>query len=296
MRATARYCLFLLLLQCQDCVAFEARAEPLSIRRAFLAGLGTALLPVRPSPSLGTDINGVPADSQQQHQHQQQQQSSSFLSAGYTRREYTNSITASRDTNISPKEAYDTLQQLRPGLNKADSSTIASSLSSNTATRRALDVGAGAGVSTQLLWEMGFHEIDALDWSGEAWETNVVENGRCPPSVRFYQLDDERFLQRHRREEPSRKYDAISFNFAVNYDKALLFAKELLEPNGVLLAPVNNQRDYWNKQVYVLLNPEGKILWNANDVGAWSVQFQPDVTQETCQGIWCAPFNGFQKM
>ena len=143
---------------------------------------------------------------------------------------------------------------------------------------------------------MGFHEIDALDWSGEAWETNVVENGRCPPSVRFYQLDDERFLQRHRREEPSRKYDAISFNFAVNYDKALLFAKELLEPNGVLLAPVNNQRDYWNKQVYVLLNPEGKILWNANDVGAWSVQFQPDVTQETCQGIWCAPFNGFQKM
>ena len=41
---------------------------------------------------------------------------------------------------------------------------------------RALDVGAGAGVSTEVLYQLGYHRIDALDWSGTAWEKYVVED------------------------------------------------------------------------------------------------------------------------
>jgi len=227
-----------------------------------------------------------------------------FISSGTSRTEYTNSITASRDTNISPKEVYDTLGRVR---------------GSGT---RALDVGAGAGVSTQVLYDMGFTTIDACDWSSDAWDLNVVQNGNCPESVHFYQLDDERFVRQWKTSN-GEQYDAIVFNFAINQRKAVQFATELLNKDGVLLAPVNSQDDYCEccavyprqvliclsdshfmfalpllsglKQTYKLMDSNGKILWSAADVGAWSVQFQPDVTQDTCQGIWCPPYNGFRK-
>jgi 2-polyprenyl-3-methyl-5-hydroxy-6-metoxy-1,4-benzoquinol methylase len=198
-----------------------------------------------------------------------------FISSGYNRKEYTNSITASRDTNISPAEVYDTLGRV----SRASGGT------------RALDVGCGAGVSTQTLFDMGFTTIDACDWSSDAWDANVVQ---CPESVHFYALDDERFLKQWRATK-GEQYDAIVFNFAINQRKAVQFATELLRKDGVLLAPVNEKEDYWLKQTYELRDSNGELLWSASDVGAWSVQFQPDVTQDTCQGIWCPPFNGFRK-
>ena len=200
-----------------------------------------------------------------------------FHSASYDKQEYTNTIVASRDTNISPKEVYDTLLTMKPTIKPSTS-------------LRALDIGAGAGVSTQVLYEMGYRTIDALDWSGDAWEQNVVS---CPPSVHFYELDDERFLKTA---WSNIKYDAIAFNFAINRNKAEYFASTLLIDDGILLAPINTQTDYWLKQVYTLMDHSGKTLWTANDVGAWSVQFQPDVTQDTCQGVWCSPYNGFKKL
>jgi protein-L-isoaspartate O-methyltransferase len=200
-----------------------------------------------------------------------------FETNAYNKQEYTNAIVASRDTNISPKEVYDTLLQLK--------STKA------TTNLRALDVGAGAGVSTQVLWDMGYTTIDAVDWSGDAWEQNVVS---CPDSVTFYALDDERFLKTVW--SKATQYDVIAFNFAVNRQKAEYFASTLLKEDGILLAPINTQTDYWLKQVYTLMDHSGKTLWTANDVGAWSVQFQPDVTQDTCQGVWCSPYNGFKRL
>ena len=258
-------CVLFMAGSCSACVcpSFKYVAVTTSSRRQWLQHHGCCLATCA---LLVTTASSCPAKAKD---------NDGFVSAAYSRSEYTNSIIASRDTNISPKEVYDTIlgRCLRRG------------------GTRALDVGAGAGVSTQVLYEMGFTDIDACDWSSEAWDANVIS---CPDGVKFYAMDDERFLRRWR-ERSEDRYDAIVFNFAINQCKAMQFATELLNRDGVLLAPVNSQDDYWLKQTYQLMDVNGKTLWSASDVGAWSVQFQPDVTQETCQGVWCPPFNGFQK-
>lgn len=259
-------------------------------RRTFLT-----LAPIIPSAAaqaLDPGANSGDDDNISLEQQKQTDTERPFVSAAFPRKELTNSIVASRDTNISPAEVYETILRL-----KNENSDARTSGSTSTGTPpRALDVGAGAGVSTQVIYEqLGYVNIDALDWSGEAWRINVVEGGYCPPTVHFYELDDERFVEEWKKENLE-KYDVIAFNFAVNREKALYFCRNLLKPDGLLLAPVNAQQDYWLKQTYQLLNANGEVAWSAADVGAWSVQFQPDVTQDTCQGIWCSPFNGFQKL
>ena len=264
-----------------------------------------------------------------------------FRTKAFNLKEYTNSIVASRDTNVSPKEAYDVLADAIAPLanNNKKKKTLQSANSNdhiedNTNNNWALDVGAGAGVSTQTLYDMGLTHLDAVDWSGTAWDENVVS---CPPTVTFHEMDDERFFANQRKQNPNRKYEVIVYNFAINLDKAVRVAKEYLDPeldSARLLAPANVQKDYWYKQTYYLINQKGEIKWNSNpDVGgrscllhlawcllltnnskltlrytilvhasnkihsfvAWSVQFQPDVTEDTCQGIWCPPYNGFVK-
>lgn len=196
-----------------------------------------------------------------------------FRTAAYGKQEYTNSITASKDTNISPAEAYDTIRDRIP-------------LKKN---GFALDLGAGAGLSTQVLYERGYTTIDAVDWSILAWESSVKEQ---PESVRFFELSDQEFFDYI--QPTQRRYDAIVYNFAVNPEKAEAIAKAYLNDGGFLLAPCNDRRDYWYKQSYLLLNNNGEIVWRSlPEVGAWSVQFQPDVESKTCTGIWCGAFNGF---
>ena len=301
-----------------------------------------------------------------------------FRSAAYGREELTNSITASRDTNISPREAYDSILTNPSLLQPIERIGALSSTSMKNKTEkripRALDMGAGAGVSTQILWEMGYRYIEACDWSDKAWDEYVGEGkmvgdkgsvdnfsdgditeipetppkGRCPSSVKFYPVDDERYISqvwRPRRRNYSTtnnnnlqdvesiKFDAIVYNFAVNEAKARSTAIELLTSDyGRLLAPVNARNDYWLAQSYRVYDSTGAVVVigntgtdtrtgtvlgesgggigrsrgkysnnsnGSNDssvVGAWNVQYQPDVTSETCQGVWCAPFNGFQKM
>ena len=200
-----------------------------------------------------------------------------FRTSAVGQEEYTNAITASRDTNISPKEAYDTLTGKIPR--------------AVTTRARALDLGAGAGLSTQLLYQLGYHTIDAVDWSGDAWN-NYVES--CPETVKFYEMADDPFF-RLAQEQEFPRYDIVVYNFAVNPAKAIRVAKNLLTPEtGLLLAPVNDRADYWYKQTYWLMDGTGTIVYKSSpEVGAWSVQFQPDVTADTCTGIWCGGFNGF---
>ena len=225
-----------------------------------------------------------------------------FRTGAFGREEYTNSIVASRDTNISPKEVYDSIesQYIKYPLEKLREQQQRQADAGATQQRqpRALDVGAGAGVSTQVLWDMGYREIDAVDWSGKAWERYVIDDpsASCPKSVKFYELDDERYIDEWR-SQGSHRFDAITFNFGINERKAISFARDLLEPeSGRLLAPVNVQTDYWLKQVYKVYDSKGDVVnVLGQDIGAWAVQFQPDVTQPTCQGIWCAQFNGFQR-
>jgi len=245
-----------------------------------------------------------------------QEESTKTFSSAFGREEYTNSITASRDTNISPKEVYDSIQSsyIRYPIDqlKLLNQNVSEQQKGQNHQRipKALDVGCGAGVSTQYLFAMGYKAIDAIDWSSKAWDENVNPDD-VPDGVTFYPMDDERFLNNVWRprgksklsdgnksivNQNEDKFDAIVFNFAINESKAEAYAQELLQPDvGRLLAPVNVQSDYWLKQAFKVYDAKGNVLWTANDVGAWSVQFQPDVTQDTCQGIWCAPFNGFQK-
>lgn len=197
------------------------------------------------------------------------------------RAEYTNSITASRDTNVSPQEAYDSiLKYLPPASNDA---------------QRALDVGAGAGLSTSYIYnKLGYKNIDGVDWSGSAWRTNVEQS---PETVRFYEMDDDSFfamLLRRDDDNAKTKYDIICYNFAVNPSKAVTVAQQYLTDTGVLFAPINDKPEYWYKQTYYTINAQGQVIQKSDaDVGAWSVQFQPDVTSESCIGIWCGNANGF---
>jgi SAM-dependent methyltransferase len=198
-----------------------------------------------------------------------------------------NSIVASRDTNVSPKEIYDFLQ-------REDDLKPATIMGSSSATQgRALDLGAGAGVSTQVLLQAGWNSIDAVDVSRLAWDKFATARGDLPSSVRFFHTNDEQFVELWRREvdertrEPQR-YDLVVLNYAVNTEKARRLAAELLVPGrGRLLAPTNVQNDYWFEQTYVLLNKEGSIQWTRSTLGSYDVLFQPDFTSPSCQGQWC---------
>ena len=48
---------------------------------------------------------------------------------------------------------------------------------------RVLDLGAGAGVSTQALWDVGWRKLTAVDPSRLAWDTL---NEKLPPDVEFF--------------------------------------------------------------------------------------------------------------
>jgi hypothetical protein len=225
-----------------------------------------------------------------------------FSTSAYGRQEYTNAIAASRDTNISPAEAYDVIRQQVPAV---------SATATNGAHHRVkvVDVGAGAGVSTAILWNLGYRDIYAVDWSRTAWDAAVQLP--LPASVRFFGLDDAAFFQRasaaaaNNEEAMPDKFHVIVYNFAINLDKAKQIARRHLVESettdsptspSLLLAPINDTVDYWYKQSYVVLNARGQVVWQSDTaIGAWSVQFQPDVTSNTCTGIWCGAFNGYQK-
>jgi hypothetical protein len=204
-----------------------------------------------------------------------------FRSAAFEKPNYSSAIVASRDTNVSPREAYDIIAE-RAVLPKG------------VACARALDLGAGAGVSTQLLWLNGFRSIEAVDPSRVAWDENVEKDGavKLPAGVSFVQATDDSFLARRARDPEAAPFEMVVVNYAINPDKAADFARALLTPEGKLLAPVNVQRDYWFAQEYRLMNQRGDVLWRKDKVGSWEVTFQPDFTQPTCQGQWCPQFRG----
>jgi hypothetical protein len=245
-----------------------------------------------------------------------------FTTSAYGRQEYTNAITASRDTNISPAEAYDVIRQQVPpvtaaaAVSSSSSSSIAGAAATNGSRMHVVvvDVGAGAGVSTAILWNLGYRDIYAVDWSRTAWDQAVQLP--LPASVHFLAMDDAAFFQRaaavndgnHDEEAMPDKFHVIVYNFAINLDKAKQIARRHLVDETIttttdaasspslLLAPINDTVDYWYKQSYVVLNARGQVVWQSdNAIGAWSVQFQPDVTSTTCTGIWCGSFNGYQK-
>jgi hypothetical protein len=212
----------------------------------------------------------------------------SFISAAYGREEYTNAIVASRDTNISPAEAYDVIRQRIPSAhNNVNGRRI-----------RAADIGAGAGLSTTILYtEKGYHDIAAVDWSRTAWDASVVQQDPVlSKEVQFYEMDDDTFFTSipTKNNVEDRYFDIIVYNFAINKDKAIRTAQDFLTTEGLLLAPCNDRNNYWYKQSYILFDQTGTAIWTSDAyIDAWLIQFQPDVTSKDCTGIWCGNFNGF---
>ena len=86
-------------------------------------------------------------------------------------------------------------------------------------------------------------------------------------------------------------FDMVLVNFAINADKVgdLL---PLLSPEGRLLAPVNQQSNYWFRQEYREFDRSGAVLWRTDTSGGWQITFQPDFTSPACQGQWCPQFRG----
>jgi hypothetical protein len=211
-----------------------------------------------------------------------------FLSTAYGREEYTNSIVASRDTNISPAEAYDVIRQQIP---------LASDRRWGDRSLRAADIGAGAGLSTTILYtEKGYRNVAAVDWSRIAWDASVIDQHSSQHSVQFYEMDDDSFFSSLPSIDDDQKvlFDVIVYNFAINKEKAVRVARSFLSKDGLLLAPCNDRKDYWYKQSYILYDQAGTALWTSDPyLDAWSIQFQPDVTSQDCTGIWCGNFNGF---
>ena len=197
----------------------------------------------------------------------------SYVSRALPAAEYTNSIIASKDTNISPKEVYDTIR-LRCS---PESPALRTS-------GRALDLGAGAGASTQALFELGWPEVVAVDPSRVAWDRYAGES--LPRGISFVHASDEAFMTQWRAARGA-KFDLVVINYAMNRDKAEALAVELLASGGRLLAPTNAKPNFWFEQVYTEHNERGELLWSQATVGKWDVIFQPDFTSETCQGQWC---------
>lgn len=188
--------------------------------------------------------------------------------------ELSNSIVASRDTNVSPKEIYDFLRsksELRPVGEQ----------------RRALDLGAGAGVSTQVLFDIGWRDIVAVDPSRVAWDKFAASES-MPAGIQFNHASDEQYVAR--RSSDDGRFDLVIVNYAMNHEKAVRYALELLAPGGKLLAPTNMQENYWFKQQYELLDEKGEVLWSKGTLWSYDVLFQPDFTSPSCQGQWCPSF------
>ena len=132
--------------------------------------------------------------------------------------------------------------------------------------------------------------IVAVDPSRVAWDKYVGESTSAGGGVVFYQNSDEGYVDGRKEGEPL--FDLVLVNFAINAEKALSLAQTLLTPDGRLLAPVNQQRDYWFRQEYRQLDKTGKVLWSTASSGGWQITFQPDFAEPSCQGQWCPQFRG----
>ena len=165
--------------------------------------------------------------------------------------ELNNAIIASRDTNISPKEIYDFLWDKRDEIGPKSILGAGRDVGQG----HCLDLGAGAGVSTRTLWEMGWADVVAVDPSRLAWD-RFTAGAKLPDGITFLHASDEEFLRLRAKAATAgrvdngptaaeRRFDLVVVNYAINHDKAERFARELLTSNGRLLAPTNVQNDYW---------------------------------------------------
>lgn len=129
----------------------------------------------------------------------------------------------SHATNISATQIYDLEREhLHPTAAQSRKSEL-----------KALDLGAGAGLSTRVLRRLGYKHVDAVDQSEDAWSTSGADRLR---GVAFFHKPANAFVQGLDSKENT--YDAVNVAFAIRRQKALDYAQHALAPGGRLLAPI----------------------------------------------------------
>eukprot|EP00746_Dinoflagellata_sp_MGD_P006420 gnl/MRDRNA2_/MRDRNA2_112555_c0_seq1.p1 gnl/MRDRNA2_/MRDRNA2_112555_c0~~gnl/MRDRNA2_/MRDRNA2_112555_c0_seq1.p1 ORF type:complete len:236 (+),score=46.89 gnl/MRDRNA2_/MRDRNA2_112555_c0_seq1:96-803(+) len=127
-------------------------------------------------------------------------------------------IQLTHDTNLSGAAVY---KELRYALAHPGKGT-------------ALDLGAGAGFSSKILYELGYRDgIDSVDPSGEAWE--MCRYAAELPNVTFYESTDADFVESN----THKQYDAINIAFGIATEKAEAIGMQHLKVGGRMLAPVS---------------------------------------------------------
>ena len=187
----------------------------------------------------------------------------SFHSNAFGLEEYNNVFAASDNTNVSPKEAYDTI------LSKVSPTELTTATEAAGRPLRALDLGAGAGVSTEMLWRLGYRELVAVDWSDAAW-TRFVSPASVPRSVTFMALDDQRWLgtwQAHAaagggfEHGEDGRFDAIVFNYAVSVQIGRVAGRRFMILRGrctmQLFVKINQAKSLHH---FAPFNPSNSIL------------------------------------
>jgi len=167
----------------------------------------------------------------------------------------------SDDTNISSTEIYGMERKYLQPNGKSSRDML-----------KALDLGAGAGVSSGVLRHLGYSHVDAVDQSDQAWTYSGAQklNG-----VKFHNKTAGEFMDGVSKPQ----FDAVNVAFAIKRQKAMDYAHRALAPGGRLLAPIATSDE---------VVPPGKVairfhLVTKNNSGGLDDQQLPDANlPETC--------------
>lgn len=189
----------------------------------------------------------------------------------------------SQDTNISASDIYDAQRQyLKPDGEKHG--------------LRALDLGAGAGVSTSVLKQLGYEHIDSVDQSDTAWMQSGANKMK---DVKFHKATADDFIAGIKSKDGT-QYDAVNVAYGLKDSKAIDYAERVLARGGKFLVPITTsevvERPGKIATRWHLVTKDGSGNVHDKDlpdkpVGGGQMKFQPDITSFDIEPFRVKPQN-----